>query len=140
MKRITVSALVAAGLLAASLAASAQTTSVPATQPGVAGQASTMTPAGVPNPPQRPDNSQPNSRDGVRMGAVWNNHNQANTNTPGGEASTTLNSQPNATPRVGERTRAEVRQETLHQPRPFGYTGERPAVATNPIDSTGTPK
>lgn len=140
MKQTTFSVLVAAGLIAAGASVSAQTTSVPATQPGVAGQASTMTPSGVPNPPQRPDNTQPNSREGVRMGAQWNNHNQANTNTPAGEASTMRNNQPNATPQVGQRARAEVRQETQHRARPFGATGERPDVATNPTNSTGTPK
>jgi len=51
-------ATVLAALLGAAGIAMAQTTSIPAQpDPSVGGEASTMTPAGVANPPQRPDNS-----------------------------------------------------------------------------------
>lgn len=133
MFKRSLSAVALAGLLATVVHAQ------PAV-PAPSGEASTRTPAGEPNPTQRPDRSHPNSRDGVRAGAVWNNHNPAHTTTPGGEVSTMTNNQPNATPQVGQRTRAEVRQEALHTPRPFGQTGERPDVGTNPKDKTGTPK
>jgi hypothetical protein len=137
MKRI----LIVASLMAAAGMASAQSTSVPATEPSVAGQASTQTPAGVPNPPQRPDGSVPNTRANVRAEAVVHNKTPANSNTPGGEASTTRNHQPNATELTSQMTRGEVRQETLKvRPRFGDHKGERPTVPTNPKDSTGTPQ
>lgn len=132
-----------ASLLAIGGLAFAQgTTSVPATpDPAKGGQASTKTPAGVPNPTQRPDGSAPASREAVRAEARAENRNNANTMTPKGEASTTVNNQPNATPRpTGEVSRAEVRQDAKKQTPKFGQTGERPEVPTNPTDRTGTPK
>lgn len=133
----TLSALAAAGLLAIGASAFAQT-SMPATQ----GQASTMTPAGVPNPTQRPDGTMPAQRDNVRAEARANNRMTDNTTTPGGTASTMMNGQPNATPPVNQNTRAEVRADTKAemQRRPKGNTGERPDVPTNPKNMTGTPK
>ena len=133
-------ALIIASLFAAGGIASAQTTSVPATEPEIAGQASTQTPVGVPNPPQRPDQSMPNSRANVRAEAAVHNKSPANSNTPGGEASTTRNHQPNATERVSQMTRGEVRQDALKTKPRFGQKGERPEVPTNPKDATGTPQ
>jgi hypothetical protein len=128
---------IAAALLAAGAAAVAQI--APAT-PQTTGEGSTLSRTGVPNPTQSPDTAMPNSRASVKAEARMNNHNLANSNTPPGQASTTTNHQPNATPMVSQRTRGEVRQEALHQPRPFGDTGERPNnVPTNPTTHTGTP-
>jgi hypothetical protein len=120
-------------------AAFAQTS--PAVVPSSQGQASTETRAGVPNPTQRPDGSMPASRDAVKAEARANNRNPANTTTPGGEASTRMNNQPNVMPPVMSGTsRAEVRQDAIKPTRQFGQTGERPDVPTNPKNSTGTPK
>ena len=132
-----------AGLLGiGSLALAQGTTSVPATpDPAKSGQASTKTPAGVPNPTQRPDGSAPASREAVRSEARAENRNNANSMVPKGEASTTLNHQPNATPHpTGQMSRSEVRQDAGKKTRQFGQTGERPEVPTNPTDKTGTPK
>ena len=113
----------------------------PAVVPSSQGQASTETRAGVPNPTQRPDGSMPASRDAVKAEARANNRNPANTTTPGGEASTRMNNQPNVMPPVmSGTTRAEVRQDAIKPTRQFGQTGERPDVPTNPKNSTGTPK
>jgi len=139
MKQRSISAAVAAGLFALAGVASAQTAEVPATQPNTGGQASTQTPAGEPNPTQRPDNSMPNARANVRAEAAAQNRDPANSNTPGSQASTTINHQPNATPQVSERTREEVRQEGLKRTPQFGEKGERPDVPTNPTTRTGTP-
>lgn len=129
--------LAAAGLLGTATLASAQG-AVPATK---AGEASTQTPAGEPNPTQRPSGAMPAARANVREGAVHNNHSQGNTTTPAaGEATTKSMGQPNATPAVGERSREEVRSGTQHTPRPYGDTGQRPDVPTNPKNATGTPK
>lgn len=136
MKRI----LMVASLMAAAGMAAAQTTAVPATEPGVAGQASTQTPAGVPNPTQRPSAAMPNSRAVVRADAAAQNKNPANSNTPGGEASTMRNNQPNTTPQTSANTRAEVRQSALKEKPRFGEKGERPEVPTNPKNATGTPQ
>lgn len=133
-------ALIIASMMAAAGWASAQSTSQPAVDPGVAGQASTQTPSGVPNPPQRPPGTMPASRANVRAEAIVHNRNPANTNTPGGEASTMRNNQPNAAEQTSQLTRREVRQEALHTRPRFGEKGERPAVPTNPKDSTGTPQ
>ena len=134
--RHPLSILAAAGLLAAASLAQAQPT-IPATR---SGEASTQTPAGEPNPTQRPGYGVPEDRSAVRNEAVMNNRNPATTPVPGsGEASTRVMSQPNATPPVGMNTREEVRQGALHQVRPFGDKGERPNVPTNPRNSTGTP-
>jgi hypothetical protein len=132
-----------AGLLGLGSIAFAQgTTSVPAApDPAKSGQASTKTPAGVPNPTQRPDGSAPASREAVKAEARVENRNSANSMTPKGEASTTINHQPNATPRTsGDMSRADVRQDAKKQTPKFGQTGERPEVPTNPTDRTGTPK
>ncbi len=136
MKRV----LLIASLMAAAGIASAQTTSVPATDAGVAGQASTQTAAGVPNPPQRPDGSMKNARANVRAEPAAQNKNPASSNTPGGEPSTMRNNQPNATPQASALTREEVRQSALKVKPRFGEQGERPEVPTNPKDGPGTPQ
>ncbi|RYF30356.1 MAG: serine/threonine protein kinase [Comamonadaceae bacterium] len=102
-----------------------------------AGQKSTKTPSGVANPTQRPDGTNPASRAAVRSEAQAANRANA---IPNGETSTLENKKPNGTPQTSEMTRGEVKQTAQHQKRPFGNTGERPAVPTNPTDSTGTPK
>ncbi|RZI96510.1 MAG: serine/threonine protein kinase [Variovorax sp.] len=102
-----------------------------------AGQASTKTPSGVPNPTQRPDGTDPASRSAVRSEAQAANRANA---IPSGEASTLVDKKPNATPQTSAMTRAEVKAGAKPQKRPFGNTGERPEVPTNPTDSTGTPK
>lgn len=133
----TLCTFAAAGLMAVGASAIAQT-AVPATQ----GQQSTMTPAGVPNPTQRPDGTMPAQRDNVRAEARANNRMPDNTTTPSGQASTMMQGKPNATPPVNQNTRAEVRADTKAdmQRRPYGNTGERPDVPTNPKNMTGTPK
>lgn len=135
-------ATVLAALLATAGFAMAQTTSIPAQpDPSVGGEASTMTPAGVANPPQRPDNSAPMSRDSVKAEARAHNRNNANNPVPKGEVTTTVNHQPNAMPRpTGEMSRAEVSQTGRKVTPRFGEKGERPDVVTNPTDKTGTPK
>ncbi|MGJ7566932.1 serine/threonine protein kinase [Variovorax sp. GB1R11] len=142
MKSSTFHATVLAALLGTASMAMAQTTSIPAApDASVGGEASTMTPAGVANPPQRPDNSMPNSREAVKAEARAQNRNNANSMVPKGEASTTFNHQPNATPQpTGEMSRAEVSQTGRKVKPQFGQKGERPDVATNPTDKTGTPK
>ncbi len=134
----TLSTLFAAGLLAASAGAMAQAT-VPATQ----GQASTMTTTGVPNPTQRPEGTMPAQRDNVRAEAKANARMQNNTTTPSGQASTMMNGQPNKTPSVNQKSRAEVRADTKAEmrARPMG-PGEKTAVPTNPQGAQpgGTPK
>ena len=133
------SSLVAAGVLAFSAATSAQTTAVPAApNPSVGGQASTQTPAGVPNPTQKPA-GMANSREAVRSEARTENRNPANTAVPKGEPSTMTNNQPNAAQPTGAMTRAEVRP-TKNELKPqLGQQGERPDVPTNPKGETGTP-
>ena len=138
MNKAIAPALAFAALLGAGAAfAQTSTTVVPSSQ----GQASTETRAGVPNPTQRPEGSMPASRDAVKAEARANNRNQANTTTPGGEASTRMNNQPNVTPQpMSGTTRAEVRQDAMKTTPEYGQTGERPNVPTNPKNSTGTPK
>ncbi|MGJ7604889.1 serine/threonine protein kinase [Variovorax sp. LT1R20] len=133
---------VMAALLGVAGAAIAQTTSIPAQpDPAVGGQASTMTPAGVANPTQRPDNSMPASREAVKAEARVQNRNNANSMVPKGEATTTINHQPNAMPQpTGEMSRAEVSQQARKVKPRFGEKGERPAVPTNPTEKTGTPQ
>ncbi|MDA7419156.1 serine/threonine protein kinase [Xenophilus arseniciresistens] len=139
-RTLTLQGLAAAGLLAAASMAHAQ--SNPATVPVMkSGEASTQTLAGEPNPTQRPGVGMPADRAAVRADAVMNNRNPATTAVPpAGEASTRVMGQSNATPPVGQLTREEVRQSALHTPRPFGDTGQRPDVPTNPTTYTGTPK
>ena len=140
MKTKPLSTLVAAGLLAFSAAASAQTTAVPASpNPSTGGQASTQTPSGVPNPTQKPA-GMVNSREAVRSEARVENKSPANTMVPKGEPSTMTNNQPNAAQPTGAMTRAEVRP-TRNELKPqMGQKGERPDVPTNPKSETGTPK
>ena len=142
MKQGIFRATLLAGLMATAGAAMAQATSIPAQpDPAVGGQASTQTPSGVPNPPQRPDASMPNSREAVKAEARAHNRNNANNPVPKGEASTTVNAQPNAMPRpTGEMSRAEVSQQARKTKPQFGQKGERPDVPTNPTEKTGTPQ
>jgi len=142
MKHAILHATALAGLMAAAGAAMAQATSIPAQpDPALGGQASTQTPAGVPNPPQRPDASMPVSREAVKAEARAHNRNNTNNLVPKGEASTIVNGQPNAMPQpTGEMSRAEVSQ-LARKPKPqFGQRGERPEVPTNPTEKTGTPQ
>ena len=142
MKHAVFHATVLAGLMAAAGTAMAQATSIPAQpDPAVGGQASTQTPSGVPNPPQRPDASMPNSREAVKAEASAHNRNNINNPVPKGEASTTVNAQPNAMPQpTGAMSRAEVSQQARKTKPQFGQKGERPDVPTNPTDRTGTPQ
>ena len=59
---------------------------------------------------------------------------------PKGEASTTTNNQPNATPSTGAMTRSEVKTDSRNLKPQAGQKGERPEVPTNPVSATGTPK
>jgi len=142
MKQGFLATTVLAGLMGVAGMASAQTTSIPAQpDPAVAGQASTKTPAGVGNPTQRPDGSNPASRDAVKSEARVHNRNNANNPVPKGEATTTVNHQPNAMPQpTGEMSRSEVSQTGRKVKPHFGEKGERPEVPTNPKDKTGTPQ
>ena len=127
--------------LLASGAAIAQTTAVPATpDPSAAGQANTKTPAGVPNPTQRPDGSNPASRESVKSEARTENKNTVNPVVPKGEPTTMTHGQPNAALPTGAKTRAEVKPTRDELKPQIGKTGERPDVPTNPTDKTGTPK
>ena len=143
MKQRFLATTVFAGLIGISGLAMAQgTTAIPAQpDPAVGGQASTKTPAGVANPTQRPDGSNPASREVVKSEARIHNRSNATNNVPKGEATTTVNHQPNAIPApTGEMSRAEVSQTGRKVQPHFGAKGERPEVPTNPIDKTGTPK
>lgn len=142
MKPVILRTTLFAGLMGLAAASFAQGTSIPAQpNPSVGGQGSTMTPAGVPNPPQRPDGTMPNSRESVKAEARAHNRNNANNPVPKGEASTTVNNQPNAMPQpTGEMSRAEVSQAGRKVRPRFGEKGERPEVPTNPTDKTGTPQ
>ncbi|SCX70717.1 serine/threonine protein kinase [Variovorax sp. EL159] len=142
MKQVIFRAAALAALMGTAGMALAQTTSLPAQpDPAVGGQASTMSPAGVANPPQQPDNSMPASREAVKAEARAQNRNNDNSTVPKGEATTTVNHQPNAMPQpTGEMSRAEVNQQARKVKPQFGQKGERPEVVTNPTDKTGTPK
>ena len=141
MKQGLITSAVLAGLLGLGGAAVAQTSATPAQpDPALGGQASTKTPAGVANPTQRPDGTAPASREAVKEEARASNRNNANNVVPKGEASTTLNHQPNAVPRTSEMSRPDVRQTALKEKPQFGQKGERPEVPTNPKDKTGTPQ
>jgi len=143
MKQRLVATTVLVGLMGcAGLAIAQGTTAMPAQpDPAVAGQASTKTPAGVANPTQRPDGSNPASREMVKSEARIHNRSNATNNVPKGEATTTLNHQPNAMPApTGEMSRIEVSQTGRKVKPHFGEKGERPEVPTNPTDKTGTPK
>jgi len=129
------------GLLVLSGSALAQTTAVPAApDASVGGQATTKTPAGVANPTQRPDGSDPASRAAVKSEARMENRNTANTTVPKGEPSTMTNNQPNAAQQTGQLTRAEVKPTPNELKPQKGKKGERPDVPTNPTEKTGTPK
>lgn len=142
MKQAFIASTVFAGLMGLAGAGIAQTTSMPAQpDPAKGGQASTKTPAGVANPTQRPDGTAPASRDAVKAEARAHNRNNANNVVPKGEASTTVNNQPNAVVQpTGDMTRAEVSQEARKVKPQFGQRGERPEVPTNPTNKTGTPQ
>ena len=142
MKQGFIATTVLAGLMGFAGATIAQTTSMPAQpDPAKGGQASTKTPAGVANPTPRPDGSNPASRDAVKAEARAHNRNNANNPVPKGEATTTVNAQPNAMPQpTGEQSRTEVSQQARKVKPRFGEKGERPEVPTNPTDKTGTPQ
>lgn len=119
----------------------AQTTAVPAApDPAKGGQASTKTPAGVANPTQRPDGSDPASRDAVKSQARSENRSPANTKVPKGEPSTMTNNQPNAAEPTGALARTEVKPIKSELKPQTGVKGERPEVPTNPKEKTGTPQ
>ncbi len=119
----------------------AQTAALPASpDPAVGGQASTKTPAGVGNPTQRPDGSNPASREQVKSEARAANKNTATTNLPKGEPTTTVNNQPNPAEPTGAMTRAEVKPMKNELKPQMGKKGERPDVPTNPTEKTGTPQ
>ena len=127
------SVLIAAGTASAQPAAN--------TVPATSGQPSTESPAGVPNPTQRPDGSMPASRSAIKAEARAQNKNPANSDTPMGEASTMRNGQPNATPRPKSGiSRDEVRNSAAKNRQPMSVKGERPDVPTNPSTNDGTPK
>jgi len=143
MKRALIASTVLTGLMGLAGAGFAQTAAVPAQpDPAKGGQASTKSPAtGVANPTQRPDGSEPASRAVVKEEARAHNRNNANNPVPKGEASTTVNNQPNAMPApTGETSRAEVRADARKVKPAFGQKGERPDVPTNPKEKTGTPQ
>lgn len=135
MKQILILAL-----LFSSAAALAQTAIPAAPDPAVGGQASTKTPSGIANPTQKPDGSNPASRETVKAEARMENKSSANTNIPKGESSTTSNNQPNTAQPTGAMSRAEVKP-TKNELKPqMGKKGERPDVPTNPQEKTGTPQ
>jgi hypothetical protein len=142
MKQGLIASTVLAGLMGVSGATFAQSTAMPAQpDPAVGGQASTKTPAGVGNPTQRPDGSNPASRAAVKAEARAHNRNNTNNMVPKGEASTTVNGQPNAMPQpTGDMSRTQVSQQGRKVKPRFGERGERPEVPTNPTDKTGTPQ
>lgn len=143
MKKTSITTAVLAGLMGLAGASYAQTTSVPAQpDPAKGGQASTKSvPGGVANATQRPDGSAPASREAVRAEARAHNRNNFNNPVPKGEATTTVNGQPNGMPRpTGEMSRTEVSMEARKERPRFGNPGERPDVPTNPTNRTGTPQ
>ena len=92
-------------------------------------------------PEKAPNTGQmPNSREAVKAEARGASRNTATTPVPAGEASTMTNHQPNMQPLpISERSRAEVRQQTIHEKPRFGDKGERSTVPTNPQGKVGTP-
>ena len=128
-------------LLGFANASLAQTAAVPAApDPAKGGQGSTKTPAGVANPTQRPDGSNPASREAVKSEARYENRTPANTTIPKGEPSTMTNNQPNAPQSTGAMSRAEVKPDKNELKPQAGVKGERPDVPTNPKEKTGTPQ
>ena len=141
MNQALIAITILTGLLGLSSATIAQTNAVPAApDPAVGGQASTKTPAGVANPTQRPDGSDPASRAAVKADARAESRNSANTLVPKGEATTTTNDQPSVTRPTGAMTRAEVKPNSRDLKPQIGQAGERPDVPTNPTAKTGTPQ
>ena len=143
MKTRLIANAMLAGLMGLAGATHAQTTTVPAQpDPAKSGQASTKSvPGGVANATQRPDGSDPASREAVKAEARAHNRNNFNSLVPKGEASTTVNGRPNAMPSpTGEMSRTEVSMESRKARPRFGERGERPEVPTNPTDRTGTPQ
>ncbi|MDR6534543.1 serine/threonine protein kinase [Variovorax soli] len=143
MKRALIASAVLTGLMGLASASFGQTTSVPAqSDPAKGGQASTKSvPGGVANATQRPDGTAPASREAVKAEARAHNRNNINNAVPKGEATTVVNSQPNAMPPpTGDQTRTEVSMEARKMKPHFGERGERPEVPTNPSDRTGTPQ
>ncbi|MBT2327083.1 serine/threonine protein kinase [Variovorax paradoxus] len=141
MKQAIVAAAALVGFLSLSNVTFAQTTAVPAApDPAKGGQASTKTPAGAVNPTQRPDGSNPASREAVKSEARAENRSPANTTVPKGEPSTMTNNQPNAPRSTGAMTRAEVKPSKNDLKPQAGVKGERPDVPTNPKEKTGTPQ
>ncbi|VTU17571.1 hypothetical protein H4CHR_00014 [Variovorax sp. PBS-H4] len=143
MKRALIASTVFTGLMGLAGVGFAQTTTVPAQpDPAKGGQASTKSvPGGVANATQRPDGSDPASRNAVKAEARAHNRNNTNNPVPKGEATTTVNSQPNAMPKpTGEMSRAEVSADARKVKPHFGQRGERPEVPTNPKNKTGTPQ
>ncbi|WP_076999100.1 serine/threonine protein kinase [Variovorax sp. KK3] len=139
--RRTFTSIALASMISISGTALAQTTAVPAApDPAKGGQASTKTPAGVANPTQRPDGSNPTSRESVKSDARVENRSPANTVVPKGEPSTMTNNQPNAPQPTGALTRADVKPSSAELKPQMGATGERPDVPTNPKGRTGTPQ
>jgi hypothetical protein len=141
MKRQSIATVAFVGLLGLATATLAQTTAVPAApDPAKGGQASTKTPAGPVNPTQRPDGSNPASREIVKSEARSENRSPANTSVPKGEPSTMTNNQPNAPQPTGAMSRAEVKPNRTELKPQAGVKGERPDVPTNPKEKTGTPQ
>lgn len=140
-QRMIVPAVALVGLLALSCGVVAQTTAIPAApDPATGGQASTKTPAGVANPTQRPDGSNPASREAVKSEARAETRSPANTTVPKGEPSTMTNDQPNTPQPTSALTRAEVKPRKNELKPQAGVKGERPDVPTNPKEKTGTPQ
>ena len=141
MKQGLIAIAAVIGLLSHTGAPLAQTSAVPATpDPAKGGQASTKTPAGVANPTQRPDGSNPASREAVKSEARTENRRPANPKVPKGEPSTMTNNQPNAAQPTGAMSRAEVKPSKTDLKPQAGVKGERPDVPTNPKEKTGTPQ
>lgn len=112
-----------------------------APNPSKGGEGSTISlKNGTTNPPQRPDGTDPVSRDAVK--AETRAANRAKT-IPTGEASTvgTMTKQPNETMQpTGDMSRKEVSMAARKTKPMRGDKVERPDVPTNPAAGGGTPK
>ena len=139
-KQRFISILTAALLGVGSLSALAQDKPA-APDPAKGGQGSTTSlKNGTTNPPQRPDGTDPVSRDAVK--AETRAANRAKT-IPTGEASTvgTMTKQPNETMQpTGDMSRKEVSMAARKTKPMRGDKVERPDVPTNPTTAGGTPK
>ncbi len=143
MKQGFIATTILAGLMGLAGGSIAQTTATPAApDPAKGGEASTKKSIGnTANPTQRPDGSNPASRDAVKSEARAANRNNADSMVPKGEASTMTNNQPNMSPKPsGEMSRQEVSQQARKTKPQMGQTGQRPDVPTNPTNRTGTPQ